>query len=248
MLVCHELGTGNRRHSAWRLGCWGSNSHEPLLTFPFVSATQLFFSMPQDPSQSGPNRKGKKPGGRHGNQRRPNQGNDVAVRALGKDKHGIDRGWVFVYSREVKERAEDLEEVIAMIEGGEHEIALDELRWLLAECSEFMAAHALLGELAVEMGQDIELARGHFGFAFTLGEKAIDRANCKGPLFGSETTNAPWYDAGRGLAWCFEKQGQGAMADRILALTKLYDASDPAGIGAMLDDLRSGGRPIVTLG
>ncbi len=161
---------------------------------------------------------------------------------------GGESGWVFVPPRSVSDRLEDLEEVMAMIEGGEIEIAQEELRWLLSGSTEFMEAHALLGELAVELGEDLELARGHFGFAYATGEKALKRSNCQGPLLGKETANAAWFDAARGLAWCFEKQGKSTQADDILAKTRKFDPSDPAGIGAMLDDLRSGGLPVVTLG
>ena len=54
------------------------------------------------------------------------------------------RGWALVHPREARDRAEDLEEVAAMIEVGELDVALDELRWLLSDCSEFIAAHVTL--------------------------------------------------------------------------------------------------------
>ncbi len=49
------------------------------------------------------------------------------------------RSWVFVHPRCARDTAEDLEEVRLMIDAGEHVIALDELRWLLADCAENMA-------------------------------------------------------------------------------------------------------------
>lgn len=150
------------------------------------------------------------------------------------------------------ERADDLEEVREMIEAGETEIATDELRYLLSGCTEMIAAHVLLGQLAVESEEvkpsELELARGHFGYAFQLGEKALAVGNCPGPLRGSEPINAPWYEAARGLAWCFEKQGNAPMANEIAATAKKYDPSDPAEISAMLDEIRAGGLPIVELG
>ena len=60
-----------------------------------------------------------------------------------------------------------------------HDVAVDELRWLVGVCSEFVEAHALLGELALAEG-DAALARGHFGFAVQLGLKALQRANVSG--------------------------------------------------------------------
>ena len=132
-----------------------------------------------------------------------------------------------------------------MIEAGETEIAQDELRYLLAGCPDFIEAHALCGELAAS---DLELARGHFGYAFGLGEKALAAARCDGPLPGAQRANAPWYDAALGLAWCFEKLGRAGEADRIARTACRFDATDPAGICATLDELRSGGLPMVDLG
>ena len=135
-----------------------------------------------------------------------------------------------------------------MIEAGELEIATDELRWLLSGCSEMLEAHVLLGQLAIEIENDVPLARGHFGFAFQLGEKALEHASCPDPLPGALPSNASWYEAARGLAWCFEKQQRGAEADKIAQLVLRYDPSDPTEIRTMLDELRSGGLPIVQLG
>jgi hypothetical protein len=155
--------------------------------------------------------------------------------------------WAFVHPRDARDRAEDLEEVSAMIEAGELEIATDELRWLLSGCSEFMAAHVLLGELAVETGNDIPLARGHFGFAYQLGQKALARQKCHGPLPGAQPANVAYYAAARGLAYCLEKQGQAAMANEIALAVKQLDPTDPAGVTALLDELRSGGAPTFNL-
>lgn len=151
----------------------------------------------------------------------------------------------------VTERADDLEEVRAMIEGGETEIAVDELRYLLADCHDLLEAHLLLGQLAVaenDRPSDIELARGHFGYAYTLGEKALTAAGGAARLPGDQPENAPWHEAARGLAWCLEKQAQSAMADQVAAAVRRADPSDPAEVMAMLDELRSGGLPIVELG
>lgn len=135
-----------------------------------------------------------------------------------------------------------------MLEAGETEIATDEIRWLLSGCAEMLDAHVMLGQIAVVEHNDVQLARGHFGFAFQLGEKALRQANCQGPLPGDRVANAPWYEAARGLAWCFEKQGESRRADEIAGIACRFDPSDPAEIRAMLDDLRSGGLPVVELG
>src|SRR5215475_15318245 len=78
------------------------------------------------------------------------------------------KSWVFVHPPCVRERAEDLEEVQLMIEAGEVDVALDELRWLLSDCSEFIAAHVLLGDVARDMN-DLPLARAHYGAGYQLG-------------------------------------------------------------------------------
>lgn len=151
----------------------------------------------------------------------------------------------------VAERAEDIEEVRSMIEEGETEIATDELRYLLADCHDLLEAHLLLGQLAVgenDRPSDIELARGHFGYAFTLGEKALAAAGAGVSLPGDRPANAPWHEAARGLAWCLEKQGHSPMADRVAQTVRRADPTDPAEVTAMLDEMRSGGLPIVELG
>ncbi|WP_146583483.1 hypothetical protein [Posidoniimonas polymericola] len=168
---------------------------------------------------------------------RPEQG--VAARRLSAGD------WVLVHPREARDRSEDLEEVNDMIEAGELDIAQDELRWLLSGCSEFMAAHVLAGVIAIELDNDIPLARGHFGFAYQLGQKAIKRAKCSGPLLGAQPANLPFYEAARGLAFCLEKKGKPELADEILAYTRGLDPRDPAEIAVMLDELRSGGAPVI---
>lgn len=156
------------------------------------------------------------------------------------------RSWVFVHPRCVRDRAEDLEEVRLMIEAGETDIALDELRWLLSGCSEFIAAHALLGELAMGAG-DVPLARGHYGAGYQLGLQALRRAKMPKPLAYLQPANRPFFDAGRGLVWSLEKQGKPQMADEVVSTLVEIDPCDPLHLRAMLDELRSGGAPIVSL-
>lgn len=133
-----------------------------------------------------------------------------------------------------------------MIEAGESEIALDELRWLLSGCAEFMAAHVLLGDLARDTG-DTPLARAHYGAGYQLGLQTLRRARMPKPLLYSQPANQPFFDAGRGLAWALEKLGKPQMADEVLSTLTELDPSDPLRLRAMLDELRSGGAPIVDL-
>src|SRR5687768_16906645 len=80
--------------------------------------------------------------------------------------------WELVHPRCARVRAEDVEEVEAMLAAGEDEVARDELRWLLDGCPHFITAHRMLGELALAEN-DVQLARGHSGFAYQIGTKAL---------------------------------------------------------------------------
>jgi hypothetical protein len=142
--------------------------------------------------------------------------------------------------------AEDLEEVQSMIEAGETDIALDELRWLLSGCSEFIAAHVLLGDLARD-ANDIPLARGHYGAGYQLGLQTLRRAKMPKPLLYSQPANRPFFETGRGLVWALEKMNQPQMADEVVSTLTEFDSSDPLHLKTLIDQLRSGGAPIVDL-
>jgi hypothetical protein len=157
------------------------------------------------------------------------------------------RGWVLVHPRCVRERAEDLEEVRAIVEAGELDVAVDELRWLVGGCSEFVEAHALLGELALAAGNDVRLARGHFGFAVELVLKTLRRAKVAGPLPYGQPANRAFFEAGRGLVWCLAKLDMLTKAAELVDTLVRLDPIDPAGLRKLLDELRTGGLPIVEL-
>jgi hypothetical protein len=133
-----------------------------------------------------------------------------------------------------------------MIEAGEMDVALDELRWLLSGCSEFIAAHVLLGDIARDMG-DLPLARGHYGAGYQLGLQSLRRAKMPKPLLYSQLANQSFFEAGRGLAWSLEKLGKPQMAEEVVSTLAEFDPSDPLRLRALLDELRSGGAPIVDL-
>jgi hypothetical protein len=156
------------------------------------------------------------------------------------------RSWVFVHPRCARDRSEDLDEVRAMIDAGESDIAIDELRWLLSGCAEFIAAHVLLGDLARDAG-DVNLARGHYGAGYQLGLQTLRRAKMPSPLAYSQAANRPFFEAGRGLAWALEKLGKAQMAEEVVATLAELDSSDPLGLRRMIDELRSGGAPVIDL-
>ncbi len=166
---------------------------------------------------------------------------------LGVQRSSDGRSWVLVHPAGVRERAEDLDEVRAIIEAGELDIATDELRWLLADCHEFIAAHALLGELALAVKNDLPLARGHFGAGYQLGLQALRRAKMPKPLLYSQPANRPFFAAGRGLAESLARLGKIDMAKEVAATLVELDPSDPLRVHAMLDDIQTGGKPIVDL-
>jgi hypothetical protein len=174
--------------------------------------------------------------------RRPAPESGIGVR-----RSSDGRSWVLVHPGCVRERSEDLAEVRAMIEAGEHEIATDELRWLLAECPEFIAAHVLLGELTLATTDDVPLARGHFGAGYQLGLQALRRAGMPRPLLYSQPANRPFFAAGRGLAACLARLNKPDMAKEVVDTLIALDSSDPLKVRAMLDDIQSGRKPLVDL-
>ncbi len=121
-----------------------------------------------------------------------------------------------------------------MIEGGEAEIARDELLWLLNGCSDCLLAHKMLGELALA-DQDLRLARGHFGYAFEIGSKALDRAGAKGSLPYRLPANQAFFEAGKGLAYCLRELGKVDLAADVVARLLACDPSDPLGVRNLLD-------------
>jgi len=178
--------------------------------------------------------------------RKPSRRKHADSDSLGVRRSSDGRGWVFVHPRAARERAEDLEEVREMVEAGEVDVAIDELRWLVEGCSEFVEAHALLGELALARG-DFALARGHFGFAVQLGLKALQRAKVNGPLVYSQPANRAFYEAGRGLVTSLVKLGMTQKAvDLVQNLVRL-DPSDPLRLRGLVDEARTGGLPIVEI-
>lgn len=124
-----------------------------------------------------------------------------------------------------------------MLDGGEPEIAIDELRWLLQECSDFIAAHRLLGELALSEDQDLELARGHFGYAYQLGLTALRRQDLPTPVAYQRPANQAFFEAGKGLAHCLAQLDKPAMAREVLETLLRCDPDDPLGLGCLLASL-----------
>lgn len=134
-----------------------------------------------------------------------------------------------------------------MIALGEHDVAIDELRWLLTDCSEMIEAHFLLGKLAVEVDGDVPLGRGHFGFGFQLGQRALKRAGSPQPLPALHPANRSFFDCGRGLAWCLRELDKRDMAVEVVEQLLAADPGDPLRLAVWLDELRAGEAPLVSI-
>lgn len=146
-----------------------------------------------------------------------------------------------------RERTEDLDEVRNMLAAEEFDAARDELRWLLDGCSELLEAHFLLGKLAVEVEGDVPLGRGHFGIGYQLGARALQRHGQPAPLPALHPGNKAFFDCGRGLAWCLHELGKSEMAQEVVETLLACDPTDPLGLRAWLDDIRTAAKPLIEL-
>ena len=142
--------------------------------------------------------------------------------------------WEFAHPRCARRRREDIEEVEAMVEAGETEVARDELVWLLSECPDFLAAHVHLGLLALG-ADDPRLARGHFGRAYELGIRAIEAAGNPRPLPYALAGNGPFFEAAKGLVHCLVATGRLPMARDVCRRIAPLDPGDPLGIARLLE-------------
>lgn len=146
--------------------------------------------------------------------------------------------WELVHPKCVQERADDIEDVEQMLAMGEFEIAQDELRWLLADCSEFITAHKMLGEIA--MGdEDLKLARAHFGYAYHAGNLALEYHNIKSGLPYATANNSDFLEAAKGLAWCLSELGKRGEAMRIAQQIVQLDPTDPLNVQDWINAWRS---------
>ena len=137
--------------------------------------------------------------------------------------------WEFVHPRCARRRRDDIEEVEAMVEAGETEIARDELVWLLSECPDFLEAHVHLGLIALEE-EDAKLARGHFGRAYELCLKVLEAAGSPQPLPYRLPGNKPFFEAAKGLVHCLLDTNRRPMAATVCKRIQPLDPTDPLGI------------------
>ncbi len=137
--------------------------------------------------------------------------------------------WELLHPRCAIERADDIEEVEAMIQGGEIDIALEELRWLLSGCPQFIQGHRMLGELALRSG-DMQLARAHFGYAFQAGAEAWKKAGRPVPLPFHHDANRDFFKSGQRLIECLVQLNKQKMAREVADVMMRCDPTDPLGV------------------
>lgn len=140
-----------------------------------------------------------------------------------------------VHPRCARRRREDLEEVEAMLDAGEEEIAREELVWLLSECPDFLDAHVHLGLIALGEG-DLRLARGHFGRGCELVFRALDAAGEARPLPHALPGNRPFFEAAKGLVHCLVRGGRKTLARDTVTRVVALDPADPLAIARLLDE------------
>lgn len=119
----------------------------------------------------------------------------------------------------VQEMWPDYEEGLEIWHAGEPEEARDALRYALQGCGDNIWVHVALGKIALESAKDPNLARGHFGYAYELANKALPR-DFKGRLPRNRDANLPFFEAIEGLIACHAALGQPAAADELRSLIK----------------------------
>ncbi len=167
----------------------------------------------------------------HKSKVRPRSHQRVRLRRVSGQGEGICE---LLHPRCALERELDLEEVEEMIRAGETDVAIEELRWLLSGCHECIRAHQLLGKLALEMG-DIPLARGHFGHAFQIGSKTIDKSGDNKKVPYTQESNRPFLECGKALIHCLLKLGKKKRAREVVSKLLRYDPTDPLQITKLLN-------------
>jgi len=161
--------------------------------------------------------------------RRPRKAGGKEKLAVARRDTPMGTAWELVHPRCSRKRREDIEEVEAMVEEGETEIAHDELVWLLSECPDFLEAHVQLGLIALE-DDDAKLARGHFGRAYELAIRALDAAGSPQPLPYELDSNKPFFQAAKGLVHSLMELGRKQAAKDVCQRLAALDPTDPLGI------------------
>lgn len=132
---------------------------------------------------------------------------------LGLKRLGGD-DFVLVHPKCVREMELDFEEGIELRKAGDPEAARDALRFALQGCGDNLWVHVALGRIALDDFGDPSLARGHFGYAFELAERALP-GGFDGRIPREHPSNRPLHDAVDGLIACHEALGAADLADEL---------------------------------
>jgi len=111
----------------------------------------------------------------------------------------------------------DYEEGIELWKAGDPESARDALRYALSAYHDNIWVHVALGRIALDEFRDPTLARGHFGYAFELANRALPRG-FSGRLPPDRPSNRPFFEAIDGLVRCLEALGRPADCASLRAL------------------------------
>src|SRR5690606_30554048 len=127
---------------------------------------------------------------------------------------GAEDSFELVHPRCVLQRRADYEEGMELWKAGDPDGARDALRYALEGCGDNLWIHVALGRIALEDDRDYNLARGHFGYAFELVERALPRS-FNGRLPRKLPGNRPFFEAAEGLAACYEGMNRRDEAHKI---------------------------------
>ena len=138
----------------------------------------------------------------------PSRRGGLGLKRLGGDD------FVLIHPKCVREMELDYEEGIELRKAGDPEAARDALRFALQGCGDNIWVHVALGRIALDDFRDPSLARGHFGYAFELAERAIP-GGFAGRFPREHPSNRPLYDALDGLIACHDALGASDLAGEL---------------------------------
>jgi hypothetical protein len=131
----------------------------------------------------------------------PKRPGGLRLKRIGGDDFELD------HPKCVREMELDYAEGMEIWQAGDPEGARDALRYALQGCGDNLWVHVALGRIALEDFNDPSLARGHFGYAFELAQRAIP-PGFNGRLVRDRDVNRPFYEAIAGLATCYQALGK----------------------------------------
>ena len=152
-------------------------------------------------AEAGPSSRGSTGAGKGPRAPRPKRTGGLSLRRLGGDDYEL------VHPRCVNEMELDYAEGIELWRAGDPEAARDALRYALQGCGDNIWVHVALGRIALEEFNDPALARGHFGYAFELAQRAIP-PGFRGRIPRERMVNRPFYEAIDGLSACYDPLGK----------------------------------------